>query len=104
MRVSDKKNMQSAGGNVIFYFLLLIIFIISAVILFPVYSNYRKQQVVLENLRRENRILHEELMQKTDEAEALKNSPEAVEKVAREKYRMVKDGEKTVIYEYPGKK
>ena len=92
------------GSNYLVLTLLIVILIGAGVLLLPVYRNYRLQQEKLSEIRRENKELRDLLFIRKAEEDALRNSPEAIEKVAREKFDMTKDGEKVYIFDKPGKK
>lgn len=68
-------------------------------LLLPVYRSKQKKQEELFRLRRTLAEKRAERNERARETEALKNSPAAVEKVAREKFRYAREGE--TLLEYP---
>ncbi len=90
---------KNAAPPYLFYLILLLAFLAAAVLLLPVYREYRKKRMELDALQHTLAEKRNESAERTRDVNALKSSPEAVEKVAREKYRYCKDGE--TIYQYP---
>lgn len=93
-----KKKKNSAS---IFWWILAVILVAIAtgVFLFPLYQNKKAQIAKLDARKKvlmEKEKIHNELSGKVD---ALENSPEAVEREAREKFNMARPGEKVLIYE-----
>ncbi len=94
--------MDKKGKSIIVYFLyaiFIVVIIASAAMIWPVYRKHRRIKDYVSNLK-------EELKNKTDEAVKLNkqvhdldNNPEAVEKIAREKFGLVKPGETVLIYD-----
>lgn len=85
----------------VFYAILIFLLIIGAVLIFPMQrklseetSELRRQQKIEEARRAESNRLSSEVAE-------LQNSPEAVEKVAREKFNLCGDGETVLGYETP---
>ena len=78
---------------------LILIAVLTGVFLYPLYQNKKERLPELEDRKKilaEREKVHEELSDKVD---ALENSPEAVEKEAREKFHMARPGEKVLIYD-----
>lgn len=100
MAEPKKKNQTS---NYLVYFLLILIVAAAAVFLLPVFRKYQKRQLELSELNRQLDQRKEENAQLNTEVANLRNSPEAVEKVAREKFGLVKDGETVMKYQKPEK-
>ena len=100
----SKDSEAGRGSNFLVLTLLIVILVGAGVLLLPVYRNYRMQQEKLLKIRQENKELRDLLLIRKAEENALRNSPEAIEKVAREKFDMTKDGEKVYIFDQPGKK
>ncbi len=84
---------------------IVIAAVMTALFLYPRYQLLREnqQKLKLQNKQLSQRKTEREILR--SEVEALKNSPEAVEKVAREKYNMAEPGETIMIYpeKEPGK-
>lgn len=84
-----------------FWWILFIILvsIMTGVFLFPLYKNKKAKMVELEARKQVHVNKKAERQQLSDKVDALENSPEAVERVGREKYNMAQPGEKVLIYE-----
>ena len=83
---------------------LLLLIALAVLLLLPVWREYRGRTRELARQEQEARVLREELKEKLAETAALENSPDAVEKVAREKYRLVRDNETIMTYPAPQRK
>ena len=99
----NTRKRKSVFLSYICYTLLLLMLAVCSILLWPVYREYTSQQKELNRLRAELDKLKEERNARRKTANALENSPAEVEKVAREKYRLVKEGE-TVLFFEEGKK
>ncbi|MBO7328371.1 MAG: septum formation initiator family protein [Lentisphaeria bacterium] len=78
---------------------IIIIAVMTGVFLYPLYQNKKARLTELENRKKalaEREKIYSKLSGKVD---ALENSPEAVEKEAREKFNMARSGEKVLIYD-----
>ena len=73
----------------------------AAVYLLPHAKEYWQKNNRLEKKREEARQINRQLQKKIKETQELENSPHAIEKVAREKYRQVGDGETVLVYNVP---
>ena len=80
------------------YLILLIMLALSSILLWPAYREYRERSRELEKLQNELSELKKQRDSKAKLYNSLGNSPAAVEKVAREKYRMVKEGETILLF------
>ena len=93
------------GGNTFgFYlvcFVVLLVLLGAAVLLLPVLRDYRSKEIELARLRAELEKLKAERNEKLEEVVSLKNSPDAVEKVAREKFKLVRPGDTVLEYQPP---
>ena len=72
--------------------------VMTALFLYPRYQLLRENQ---QKLKHQNDQLTEKKIEREklrSEVEALKNSPQAVERVAREKYNMASPGETVMLY------
>ena len=88
---------QNSNSTLLWFFIILLFIVAGGVLLFPVYKNLRSKQ---QSLRVEQKRLAEkkaELLKKQEQISDLENSPQAVERYARENYKMVRKGE-TVMY------
>jgi cell division protein FtsB len=94
--------MKAGNKNTLIYFIYLVVFLLivsAAVLLWPVYRKYRKKEMEVDKLR-------EAAARETAETISLKRnvhglivSPQAVEKVAREKFGLCKEGETVLRYD-----
>lgn len=69
----------------------------------PVYRSYQKKQAELGTLNEQLNDKRDESARLNTEVGELSRSPAAVEKVAREKFGLVKDGERVIKYAVPEK-
>jgi cell division protein FtsB len=67
----------------------------------PLYKKYLARQTKLETLQKQLSELKDERNRKASNVEALRHTPEAVEKVAREKFHLVRKNEKIFLYDVP---
>ena len=100
----NTKKRKSVFLSYICYTLLLLMLAVCSILLWPVYREYTSKKKELNRLRTELEKLKEERNEKRKTANALENSPQEVEKVAREKYRLVKDGETVLLFNNGEKK
>ena len=80
---------------------ILLLLALAVLFLLPVWREYRGRSQELALREKEARALKEELRDRLAETAALENSPDAVEKVAREKYGQVGDNETVLTYPLP---
>ena len=83
---------------------VLLLIALAVLLLLPVWREYRGRSQELAAREKEAAALREELKNSIEENDALENSPEAVEKVAREKYHQVREGETILTYPVPQRK
>ncbi len=93
-----RKKGGSASNYLLFFFLIPIV-AGAFLFLLPVYRDYQKKQIELNRLKEELNTRKEESARLNAEVVGLRQSPEVVEKVAREKFGLVKEGETVVRYE-----
>ena len=98
-REATKKNDKKA--HPIIPCLFVVVIIGSLFILMPIYKKYVARQSELEKLQKVLSNLKDERNRKASDVEALRHTPEAVEKVAREKFHLVRKDEKIFLYEVP---
>ncbi len=75
----------------------------ACLVLWSSYRGYCKKKAELGELNVQLNDSREELAELNAEVSGLKNSPEAVEKVAREKFGLVGDDESVIQYQLPEK-
>ena len=96
------------GGNTFgFYLACLVVLLVllgAAVLLLPVLRDHRSKERELVRLRAELEKLKAERNERLAEVADLKNSPAAVEKVAREKFKLVRPGDTVLEYQTPQKR
>lgn len=78
-------------------FLILIAFGVAVYLLYPFKRELNEKQAQLQQTREELHTLRKQQNQRQQENHALKTSPAAIEKVAREELKMVRPGE-SVVY------
>ena len=98
---------EKRGKNTLRSFLFPIVIALAllagAALLLPVYRAKQKKQEEMYRLRQTLEEKQAERNDRARETEALKNSPAAVEKVAREKFRYAREGETLLEYPAPPK-
>ena len=94
---------KSAVSTYLLLFVLALVFAAAAVLLLPVYRSYQKKQAELGTLNEQLNDKRDESARLNTEVGELSRSPAAVEKVAREKFGLVKDGERVIKYAVPEK-
>ena len=99
---NSKKENNSFGFYLTCLFFCLIL-LGAAVLLLPVWRDYRSKEAELIKLRAELAKLKAERNEKWQEVQALQYSPDAVEKVARERFNLVRPGDKVLEYKLPEK-
>jgi len=93
-----RKKTASPVSTYLWYLLIAALLAGSAVLLLPVYRDLRKQRSIEQETAETLRRNREELGEIKSENQKL-NTPSGVEKVARERFRMVKKGETVLVYE-----
>ncbi|MBR7105284.1 MAG: septum formation initiator family protein [Lentisphaeria bacterium] len=104
--MAGEKNSRNENNSFGFYlacFLILLILLGAAVLLFPVWQDYRSKDAELLRLRAEVEKLKAERNEKLEKTADLERSPDAVEKVAREKFKLVRPGDRVLEYKVPRK-
>ena len=80
------------------YVILAIILITAVIGILPVYRKYVSMQNKVSRLEREDRELYEEYQTMQKEVHDLEHHSLAVEKIAREKYKLCRENEQILIY------
>ncbi len=83
----------------LFYLVIALALLAGAALLLPVYRNLQKRRGELDELKHRLADRQAENAALNKEVGALQASPEAVEKVAREKFGLCREGE--TVYKYP---
>jgi cell division protein FtsB len=99
--------MDDKKKKIILYFFCLIVALLvlsSAVLILPVYRKYQKRYEYLSELKEESALKTAESVRLNELVHSLKSSPDAVEKVAREKFGLCNPGETVMRYKLPEKK
>jgi cell division protein FtsB len=81
-----------------FYLLVILLVVSSAVLILPVYRKYQKRYEYLARLKEEAAVKTAQSIELNREVHSLKYSSKAVEKVAREKFGLCRDGETVMRY------
>ncbi len=100
--MAEKRGRKIQGY--LFTILLLILLVLGVALLLPVYRAQQKKQAELIQLRTQLDNKRAERNTRVQQTEALKTSPAAVEKVAREKFRYAREGETLLQYPVPPEK
>ena len=100
----NKKNGKSSFFTYLGYALLLLMLAVSTILLWPAYREYKAHQKELAKLKAELSKAQKQRDERLKTYNDLERDPQAVEKVAREKYRMVKAGETVLIFQQEEKK
>lgn len=100
----NKKNGKSSFFTYLGYALLLLMLAVSTILLWPAYREYKAHQKELAKLKAELSKAQKQRDERLKAYNDLERDPQAVEKVAREKYRMVKEGETVLIFQQEEKK
>ena len=100
----NKKNGKSSFFTYLGYALLLLMLAVSTILLWPAYREYKAHQKELAKLKAELSKAQKQRDERLKAYNDLERDPQAVEKVAREKYRMVKAGETVLIFQQEEKK
>ena len=94
----DNKKHPYDFGYLLTFFLLLLLAAAAILLLLPSYRDYRAKKRESVKLERDLETLKGERDERLREVNELRNSPAAVEKVAREKYSQVGPGETVMTY------
>ena len=100
----NKKNGKSSFFTYLGYALLLLMLAVSTILLWPAYRESKAHQKELAKLKAELSKAQKQRDERLKTYNDLERDPQAVEKVAREKYRMVKEGETVLIFQQEEKK
>ncbi|MFA7230258.1 MAG: septum formation initiator family protein [Victivallaceae bacterium] len=84
-----------------FYLIVVLLIISSAILILPVYQKYQKDRNSLFALKEQAAIKTAECIRLNREVYKLEHSPDAVEKVAREKFGLCREGETVMRYKVP---
>ena len=102
--MAGERSNKSSDGAFGFYlacFLVILVLAGAAFLLLPVWRDYKSKEKELARLRAEIEKLKAERNEKLEKIAALENSPDAVEKVAREKFKLVRPGDTVLEYQLP---
>lgn len=101
--MTDHGKKKSTVSTYLLFFVLILVLAAAAVLLLPVYRDYQKKQQELAEVNAQLNDRKEERTELSSEVSGLARSPEAVEKVAREKFGLVKEGETVFRYDPPAR-
>ncbi len=85
--------------NLLFYVLLVVVLLVGGSMLLRAWGELRRMGGRVAELEVEMRRLHNERLELHQEIHDLRTNPRAVEKVAREKFKLVGDDETVIIIE-----
>lgn len=94
----NRMGAKKSPHSYLLYFLLCLIFLLALWLLWPTYRQYREKQHLLIREQEELARLQQQRNERNRLANELENSPEAIERVAREKFHMVKEGETVMVF------
>ncbi len=80
------------------YVILGIVLAAAVILILPVYQKYRNMQTRVARLDQEDRELQAEYQTMLKEVHDLESDSLAVERVAREKYKLCRENEQVLIY------
>ena len=103
MPIDRNSNNNKSFGFYLFCLLVFLILLGAAILLLPVWKEFKNQENELAKLREEITSLKNERNEMLKKIADLEKSPDAVEKVAREKFHFCKDGEIIMYYRKPTK-
>ena len=100
----DRNNKKTAKsfGFYLFCLLVLLILLGALILLLPVWKEFKNQEKELAKLQAEITSLKNDRNEIMKKIADLESSPDAVEKVAREKFKLVRPGD--TVFEYPAPK
>ena len=101
--MAELRRKNSTVSAYLLFLVILWVVAAAAIMLWPVYQDYRKKQTELNDLNTRLNDRREESARLNNEVADLKRSHEAVEKVEREKFGMVGDNESVIRYQVPEK-
>lgn len=85
--------------NLIFYLVFIVMFIVGAIMLFRSWIDLRKMRYRVSALEDELRCKKNECLELHQNIYNLKNNPNAIEKVAREKFKLCGDNEEIFTFD-----
>ena len=100
---ADPKKKNNPHTGYMMFFLLLLLVVAALVLLLPVFRKYQKRQAELVKVNTKLNTRKIERAELNQEVSGLQNSPAEIEKVAREKFKLVKEGETVMRYQNPKK-
>ena len=80
------------------YLLLVLVLVVSGFLVLPAYRKYKRTKQEVVDLQAELDRKKEEYLTLQQEVHDLEHNASAIEKVAREQYRLCRDGEVIYIY------
>lgn len=80
------------------YIILALVLVGAVIMILPVYRKYVSMQYKVSRLEQEERKLREEYQKMLVEVHDLESESLAVEKIAREKYKLCRENEQILIY------
>ena len=103
MPIDRNSNNNKSFGFYLFCLLVFLILLGAAILLLPVWKEFKNQENELAKLREEITSLKNERNEMLKKIADLEKSPDAVEKVAREKFKLVRPGDTVYVYPAPKK-
>lgn len=94
--------MDKRGKSILFYFLyalFIVVVIASAATIWPIYRKHRKIRNYVDELNQELQHRQAEAVELNRLVQDLESDPDAVEKIARERFGLCRPGETVMKYE-----
>lgn len=88
----------------LFYIIIFIVIVFSLILIWPVHRKHSIMARKVESLEKEFEAKNAQCASLNKEVKDLESNPKAVEKVAREKFNLCKEGEVILKYKEPKKK
>lgn len=85
--------------NFIFYAIFAVLLVVGGVMLFKSWTDLRTMRLRVAELEAEVHAKNDEMLELLQDIHDLKHNPNAIEKIAREKFKLVKKGEVILTYE-----
>lgn len=96
--------MDKKGKSIVIYFMyaiFIVVIIAAAAVVWPVYRKHRQVNDYVAELKEELKARTDEAVALNKEVHDLEHDPGAVEKVAREKFGLVRPGETILKFDNP---
>ena len=96
-RIMNNNKIQKMFSSAL-YVILGVVLAAAVILILPVYQKYRNMQIRVSRLEQEDRELLNEYQTLLTEVHDLDSDALAIERVAREKYKLCRENEQILIY------